>query len=66
VNFRNHGRRSEEQVEVMQALWADPHVTFARKYHTIEDAEIIPLPPRHKVPIWFCGHAEMTMQRVVK
>ena len=26
-NFRNRGRRSEEQVEVMQALWAEPHVT---------------------------------------
>ena len=30
-NFRNRGRRSEEQVEVMQALWAEPHVNFAGK-----------------------------------
>ena len=30
-NFRNRGRRSEEQVEVMQALWAEPHVTFNGK-----------------------------------
>ena len=37
-NFRNRGRRSEEQVEVMQALWAEPHVTFAGRYHTIEVA----------------------------
>ena len=27
-NFKNRGRRSEEQVQVMQALWAQPHVTF--------------------------------------
>src|SRR5207244_945346 len=27
-NFHNRGRRSEEQVEVMQALWAEPHVAF--------------------------------------
>src|SRR5436190_18984056 len=65
-NFRNRGRRSEEQVEIMQALWAEPHVTFAGKYHTIEDAGINPLPPRRKIPIWFGGHAEATMQRVVK
>jgi probable F420-dependent oxidoreductase len=65
-NFRNRGRRSEEQVEVMQALWAEPHVTFAGKYHTIEDAGINPLPLHRKVPIWFGGHAEVTMQRVVK
>ena len=25
-NFHNRGRRSEEQVQVMQALWAEPHV----------------------------------------
>ena len=65
-NFRNRGRRSEEQVEVMQALWAEPHVTFTGKYHTIEDAGINPLPPRRKIPIWFGGHAEATMQRVAK
>src|SRR5215472_7660387 len=48
-NFRNRGRRSEEQVEVMQALWAEPHVTFAGKYHTNEDAGINPLPTRRRV-----------------
>ena len=65
-NFRNRGRRSEEQVEVMQALWAEPHVTFTGKYHTIEDAGINPLPTRRSIPIWFGGHADVTMQRVVK
>jgi alkanesulfonate monooxygenase SsuD/methylene tetrahydromethanopterin reductase-like flavin-dependent oxidoreductase (luciferase family) len=65
-NFHNRGRRSEEQVQVMQALWAEPHVTFYGKYHTIEDAGINPLPPRRKIPIWFGGHAEVTMRRVVK
>jgi alkanesulfonate monooxygenase SsuD/methylene tetrahydromethanopterin reductase-like flavin-dependent oxidoreductase (luciferase family) len=27
-NLRNRGRRSEEQVAVMRALWKDEHVTF--------------------------------------
>src|SRR5271170_1801196 len=36
-DFHNRGRRSEEQVEVMKALWAEPHVIFAGKYHMIED-----------------------------
>jgi alkanesulfonate monooxygenase SsuD/methylene tetrahydromethanopterin reductase-like flavin-dependent oxidoreductase (luciferase family) len=26
-NFRNRGRRSEEQIQVMQALWAQEHAT---------------------------------------
>jgi hypothetical protein len=28
---RRAARRSEEQVEVMHALWAEPHVTFKGK-----------------------------------
>ncbi|MBN9511246.1 MAG: TIGR03619 family F420-dependent LLM class oxidoreductase, partial [Alphaproteobacteria bacterium] len=55
-DFHNRGRRSEEQVEVMQALWAEPHVTFAGKWHRIEDAGINPLPLGRRVPIWFGGH----------
>ena len=65
-NFHNRGRRSEEQVQVMKALWAEPHVTFRGKYHTIDDAGINPLPLRGAIPIWFGGHAEVTLRRVVE
>src|SRR5213075_2778064 len=63
-SFRDRGRRSEEQVAVMKALWADPHVTFEGKYHTIEDAGINPLPARRSIPIWLGGHADATLRRV--
>ena len=65
-NFRNRGRRSEEQVQVMQALWADPHVIFKGKYHTIEDAGINPRPMARRIPVWFGGHHEATLQRIAK
>ena len=39
-------RRSEEQVEVMHALWVEPHVTFKGKWHTIEDMNWGRLPCR--------------------
>src|SRR6185436_10454324 len=65
-NFRNRGRRSEEQVRVMQALWAEPHVTFAGEYHRIEDAGINPRPASGRVPIWYGGHAEATFRRAAK
>ena len=65
-NFHNRGRRSEEQVQVMQALWAEPHVTFKGRWHTIEDAGINPRPASGKVPVWFGGHHERTLQRIAK
>src|SRR5215471_13978629 len=43
-NFRNRGRRSEEQTDVMQALWAHQHVDFTGKWHTVPDAGINPRP----------------------
>jgi probable F420-dependent oxidoreductase len=65
-NFSNRGRRSEEQVQVMQALWGQPHVTLKGRYHTLEDAGINPRPPSGHIPIWFGGHAEATYQRAAK
>src|SRR5215471_14610364 len=65
-NFRNRGRRSEEQVQVMQALWADPYVTFDGKWHRVPDAGINPRPPQRKIPLWFGGHMDVTLQRIAK
>jgi probable F420-dependent oxidoreductase len=65
-NFHNRGRRSEEQAQVMKALWAQPHVTFKGKYHTIDDAGINPRPASGKVPLWYGGHHEHTLPRIAK
>jgi probable F420-dependent oxidoreductase len=65
-NFGNRGKRSEEQVRVMKALWAEPHVNFKGEWHTIDDAGINPLPARRAVPIWFGGHADATLRRTAK
>ncbi|MGH7067878.1 MAG: LLM class F420-dependent oxidoreductase [Acetobacteraceae bacterium] len=64
--FHDRGKRSEEQVAVMQALWAEPHVSFAGRWHTIDDAGINPLPPGRRVPIWFGGHQDVTLKRIAK
>ena len=60
-NFSNRGKRSEEQVRVMQALWAEPHVQFTGEFHRLDDAGINPRPASGRVPIWFGGHAEATV-----
>ena len=50
-NFHNRGKRSEEQVRVMQALWANEHVDFTGEFHRIEDAGINPRPASGRLPI---------------
>jgi probable F420-dependent oxidoreductase len=65
-NFHDRGKRQEEQVGVMKALWAEPHVVLKGKWHTIEDAGINPLPTRRTIPVWFGGHADATLRRIAK
>jgi len=65
-NFKNRGKRSEEQIAVMKALWAEPHVTFKGEWHSIEDAGLNPLPLKRNVPIWYGGHDDRTLQRIAK
>jgi probable F420-dependent oxidoreductase len=65
-NFHNRGKRSEEQVRLLQALWAEPHVTFKGQWHTIDDAGLNPLPTRRRIPIWFGGHEDVTLRRIAQ
>jgi probable F420-dependent oxidoreductase len=65
-NFHNRGKRSAEQVQVMQALWAHLHVKFDGEFHHLDDVGINPRPASGRVPIWFGGHAEATFRRAAK
>jgi probable F420-dependent oxidoreductase len=65
-DFHNRGRRSAEQVQVMQALWAAPHVSYKGRWHTIEDAGINPRPPNGRIPVWFGGSEDVTLRRIAR
>ncbi len=65
-NFKNRGRRSEEQVEVMRKLWTQELVTFEGEWHKITDAGLNPLPIQRPIPIWFGGGHDQTLRRVAR
>jgi probable F420-dependent oxidoreductase len=64
--FRNRGRRVEEQVEVLQLLWTEPVVTFEGRYHRIPSAGINPLPVQRPIPVWIGGSAEAAIRRAAR
>ena len=51
-NFRNRGRRCEEQIEVLRLLWTKEVVNFSGQWHQISHAGINPLPIQRPIPIW--------------
>jgi probable F420-dependent oxidoreductase len=64
--FRNRGRRLEEQIEVLRRLWAEPVIDFDGRWHRIPDAGINPLPVQQPIPIWIGGSAEVAIRRAAR
>jgi len=65
-NFSNRGKRSAEQVEVMQLLWQNELVTYEGQYHKLDDVGLNPLPVQRPIPVWFGGAADATLKRMAK
>jgi probable F420-dependent oxidoreductase len=65
-DFRNRGRRSEEQVEVLRRLWTEPVVELEGRWHRIPAAGINPLPVQRPIPIWIGGSAEVAIRRAAR
>ena len=65
-NFHDRGARTEEQIEVMRALWKQELVTVNGRWHTITDAGINPLPVQRPIPIWLGGTDDRVLRRVAK
>jgi probable F420-dependent oxidoreductase len=64
--FRNRGRRAEEQIEVLRRLWTEPVVDFEGRWHRIPAAGISPLPVQRPIPIWIGGSAEAAIRRAAR
>ena len=63
-DFHNRGRRMEEQVALLRALWDQPSISFEGRWHHVTKAGINPLPPRRNIPIWMGGSHERVLDRV--
>ena len=65
-NFRDRGRRSEEQIEVMRRLWTQESVDFDGKWHRVPAAGINPLPVQRPIPVWIGGEADAALRRAAR
>ena len=64
--FTSRGRRVEEQIEVMRALWTRELVTFEGQWHRIPDAGLNPLPVQRPIPIWMGGESDPVVRRAAR
>ena len=64
-SFGTRGKRQEEQVALMRALWQEDSLSFDGKYHTVTKASINPR-PSESIPIWFGGGAPALLDRCAR
>ena len=62
-DFHNRGKRIEEQIDVMRALWTKKVVNYQGRWHTIRQAGLKPFPVQQPIPLWIGGDAYPVLQR---
>jgi probable F420-dependent oxidoreductase len=65
-DFHTRGRRIEEQIEVLRALWTRDLVTHEGTWHRVPDAGINPLPVQRPIPVWMGGESEPVLRRAAR
>jgi probable F420-dependent oxidoreductase len=67
VPFRERGRRMDEGIAMMRAVWSDDPVTFKSRWVAaeIEDMRMQPA-PTIPIPIWIGGSSEPALRRAAR
>jgi probable F420-dependent oxidoreductase len=63
VPFAARGRRTDEYVHALRALWTEPEATFHGEFVDFERCIVSPRPAQAAVPIHVGGHTEVAARR---
>lgn len=65
VPYAGRGRRLDEQVELLRALWSEPLVDFSGEHHRVDRANLLPRPSR-PIPLWFGAMSDVALERAAR
>jgi probable F420-dependent oxidoreductase len=67
VPFRERGRRMDEGIAMMRAVWTQDPVSFQGKYIPADVSEMTMLPmPISRIPIWIGGSSDAALKRTTR
>ena len=64
VDRAERGRRTEESLEVIKALWGGAPVTRSGEFWSLTDLTLSPTPTRGKLEFWLGGRAPAALRRI--
>src|SRR5690606_35137254 len=62
VDFHARGKRFDESIRLLRALWTGKPVTFHGDFFNVDDVIMMP-PPSRPVPIWVGGRSKAAIRR---
>jgi len=67
VPFKERGRITDEQLEVIDLLWSQEHTTYEGQYYHLRDLAFYPKPIQQpRIPIWIGGEGSAARKRAAK
>jgi probable F420-dependent oxidoreductase len=66
VPFDDRGRRAEEAVAVMRALWSGESVDVAGPRWKASGLRVLPRPAQATIPVYWGGHSDAALKRVAR
>ena len=66
IAYPRRGRRCEEQMALLRALWTNEIVDFEGEWHRVRHGGINPLPVQRPIPIWIGGHSPPVLDRIAR
>lgn len=55
IASKERPERLEEMIQALRILWSDEHASFAGKFYSFDDVNLLPKPPQQPCPIFIAG-----------
>jgi probable F420-dependent oxidoreductase len=67
VSFKDRGRMTDEQLEILSRLWSEEHISFEGQFYRFQDLAFSPKPLQQpRIPIWVGGEGISAQRRAAK
>ncbi len=67
VSFKDRGRMTDEQLQIIQRLWSEEHASFSGQFYRFDDLAFYPKPIQQpRIPIWVGGEGAAAQRRAAR